>query len=104
MEVCGIDADKYDEFHRNTTILPLPLCATVQFDMDKGDAQPVLRCGQCNKPFDKRKFHFHQALLYDPESKLNDVIIKSPRLRDMDTIVGLEKATLPIGLDLVFLV
>ncbi|KAF7592438.1 hypothetical protein BBP40_000286 [Aspergillus hancockii] len=50
--------------------------------MYEGDlnAQAVLRCSRCNKPFEKRK---------------------SPRGRDTDTTAGLEGLVLPLGLDLV---
>lgn len=38
--------------------------------MSEGDVQSVLRCGQCNKPFDKRELYFYQILLRDAESVL----------------------------------
>ena len=38
--------------------------------MYEGDVQSVLRCGLCNKPFDKRELYFHQILLRDAGSVL----------------------------------
>jgi hypothetical protein len=35
--------------------------------MYEGDVQSVLRCKQCNKPFDKGEFYFYQILLRDAE-------------------------------------
>lgn len=34
-------------------ILQIPSTATAQIAMYQADVQPVLRCEQCNKPFDK---------------------------------------------------
>jgi hypothetical protein len=39
--------------------------------------QSVLRCGQCNKPFDKRELCFHQILLRNAESMLTVCILES---------------------------
>jgi hypothetical protein len=41
-----------------------------QFEMYKGDMQSVLRCGQCNKPFDERELYFHQIDFMTPKSVL----------------------------------
>jgi hypothetical protein len=42
----------------------------LKFEMYEGDVQSVLRCRQCNKPFDKGELYLHQILLRDAESVL----------------------------------
>jgi hypothetical protein len=37
--------------------------AAGQLAMYEADAQSVLRCGRCNKPFDKGELYLHQILL-----------------------------------------
>ena len=38
--------------------------------MYKADARLVLRCGHCNKPFDKGEWYLHEVLLHDSKRVL----------------------------------
>ena len=50
--------DKF--FNIRHFILQSPLFAAIKFAMVEADPQFVLRCGQCNKPFDKGGLYLHQ--------------------------------------------
>jgi hypothetical protein len=52
-------ADKCGESHKGIPLYNSRDCYG-QFKMYKRDMQSVLRCGQCNKPFDERELYFHQ--------------------------------------------
>lgn len=45
--------------------------------MSQGNVQFVLRCGQCNKPFDKRGVYLYQVILRDVESVLTYGLLES---------------------------
>lgn len=49
MKACS---DKYEMMHIDFAIFQ---SSAEQFEMFDGELKSVLRCGECNKPFDKRK-------------------------------------------------
>jgi hypothetical protein len=70
--------------------------------MYEEEMQLVLRCEQCNKPFDKRKLYSlsrNELVVYT-----NTTVLQCPPSRGMDTTAGLENLAVLPGLDLVFLV
>lgn len=64
--------------------------------MDEANDNPVLRCGLCNKPFDKGKLSWSRdaksVLIANLQNRLS---------RDMDTTVGLARLEVSLELDLV---